>query len=82
MTGLMYYRPDDHIKYIHECLSKIKSGQLESLKWNIFIEKARKSPLPPLSGNNSRSASRTSINAGKWSRGVQVCVRCVCEVCA
>ena len=25
MTGLMYYRPDDHIKYLQDCLTKVKA---------------------------------------------------------
>ena len=25
MTGLMYYRPDDHVDYLQTCLNKIKS---------------------------------------------------------
>ena len=66
MTGLMYYRPEDHLSYIHECLSKIKSDGPDAVKWNLFIEKARKTPLPPIAGQNGR---RTPGDHGSLNRG-------------
>lgn len=64
MTGLMYYRPDDHLGYINECLTKIKNDGLQSIKWNMFIEQARKTPLPPI-GQNGRRVSGAGMKRGK-----------------
>ena len=49
MTGLMYYRPDDHIKYLQDCLTKVKAEGMDNVRWNIFIDAHRgKTPLPPI----------------------------------
>lgn len=50
MSALMYYRPDDHISYLVECLQKLRSQGIISVKWNQFIDARRtsKSPLPPI----------------------------------
>ena len=49
MTGLMYYRPDDHIKYLQECLKQVKDEGADNVRWNIFIEAHKsKDPLPPI----------------------------------
>ena len=57
MTGLMFYRPDDHIEFIKECLTKVKNNGIDSIKWNIFIDQRRKNqtPLPPISPENGRN---------------------------
>ena len=58
MTGLMYYRPDDHIKYLQECLGKVKDEGMDNMRWNIFIDAHRgKAPLPPIgsAGGNGRT---------------------------
>ena len=48
MSGLMYYRPEDHISYLLDCLQKLQSQGITSVKWNQFIDLKRKSPLPPI----------------------------------
>ena len=58
MTGLMYYRPEDHIDYLQECLKKIRENSVEQVRWNLFIESRRKSPLPPITpgaGDNGKT---------------------------
>ena len=55
MTGLMYYRPDDHITYLQECLRKVKEQGVETVRWNLFIEQRRKTPLPPISSDGRLS---------------------------
>ena len=48
MTGLMYYRPEDHVHYMLDCLRKLKDDGIQRVCWNIFIDQQRKSPLVPL----------------------------------
>ena len=31
MTGLMYYRPDDHVTYLQDCLDKIKADGVDKV---------------------------------------------------
>ena len=59
MTGLMYYRPDDHIDYLLKCLEKVKAENISSINWNLFIDQRRKTPLPPITpnGENGRVQS-------------------------
>ena len=51
MTGLMYYRPDDHITYLQDCLHKVQDQGVDTVRWNLFIEQRRKTPLPPINAN-------------------------------
>ncbi len=49
MTGLMYHRPEDHVKYLQECLNKVKEDGMDNVSWNIFIDAHKsKEPLPPI----------------------------------
>lgn len=59
MTGLMYYRPDDHIDYLQDCLKKIRENGVDHVKWNLFIESRRKTPLPPIAGGQGGDNGRT-----------------------
>ena len=64
MTGLMYYRPDDHINYLQECLSKVRDDGMDDMRWNIFIDAHRgKTPLPPIgsSGTNGRTQAQQPL---------------------
>ncbi|XP_077986420.1 adenylate kinase isoenzyme 5-like isoform X2 [Glandiceps talaboti] len=55
MTGLMYYRPEDHVTYLQDCLQKAKTTGVENVKWNSFVEGAKRStPLPPITPTLSR----------------------------
>lgn len=54
MTGLMYYRPEDHITYLQNCLKKVREQAIETVTWNIFIESQRKTPLPPISPTDQK----------------------------
>ena len=59
MTGLMYYRPEDHITYLQDCLRKVSDDGVDQVRWNLFIDSRRKTPLPPITpsagGENGRS---------------------------
>ncbi|XP_064649124.1 adenylate kinase isoenzyme 5-like isoform X2 [Lineus longissimus] len=66
MTGLMYHRPKDHITYLRECLDKIRSKGLDHVRWNLFVEQRRKTPLPPISPQNG---SRPQSAQSYYSRG-------------
>ena len=58
MTGLMYYKPEDHITFLQECLRKVKHEGIDQVKWNIFIESRKKTPLPPISSDGSSAVKR------------------------
>ena len=58
MTGLMYYKPEDHITFLQECLRKVKHEGIDEVKWNIFIESRKKTPLPPIASDGSTSIKR------------------------
>ncbi|XP_018590315.1 adenylate kinase isoenzyme 5 [Scleropages formosus] len=54
LTGLMYYRPDDPIEYLENCLKKVRElGGTEKVRWDTFVGQEKKS-LPPLNGGQSR----------------------------
>nr|XP_022325280.1 adenylate kinase isoenzyme 5-like isoform X1 [Crassostrea virginica] len=77
MTGLMYHRPQDHIKYLIECLEKVKDKGYQNVTWSSFVDIRRaKTPLPPIDQNGqkrpgsrprSRPSSRTKtpVKIGK-----------------
>ncbi len=67
MTGLMYYRPDDHINYLKECLSRVEKEGMDNVRWNIFIDAHRgKTPLPPIgsAGSNGRTQPQMPAEPG------------------
>ena len=70
MTGLMFYRPEDHVEYLQECLRKIKSDGVQKVRWNLFIESRRKTPLPPItpSGEDKNYGRDKSFITGKKGR--------------
>nr|XP_023671642.1 adenylate kinase isoenzyme 5 [Paramormyrops kingsleyae] len=54
LTGLMYYRPDDPVEYLENCLKKVRElGGTEKVRWDTFVGQEKKS-LPPLNGGQSR----------------------------
>ncbi|XP_062593112.1 adenylate kinase isoenzyme 5-like [Saccostrea cucullata] len=65
MTGLMYHRPQDHIKYLIECLEKVKEKGPQNVTWSSFVDIRRaKTPLPPIDQNGQkRPRSRPSSRA-------------------
>ncbi len=74
MTGLMYYRPDDHINYLKECLSRVEKEGMDNVRWNIFIDAHRgKTPLPPIgsAGSNGRTQPQMPAEPG-FLRGKQI----------
>lgn len=50
MTALMYKKPDDHIKFLEECLSKAEKEK--KIQWHTFIE-----PLPPIPKSSDKIRS-------------------------
>lgn len=54
LTGLMYYRPDDPIDYLEDCLKKARElGGPDKVRWDTFVGHEKK-PLPPLNGGQTR----------------------------
>ena len=52
MTALMYQKPDDHIKFLEECLEHVKIE--EKVRWHTFID-----PLPEIPKTNGRIKSES-----------------------
>ncbi|XP_033731673.1 uncharacterized protein LOC117321300 isoform X2 [Pecten maximus] len=49
MTGLMYHRPTNHIKYLIDCLQKVEDKGSDNITWSAFVDIRRtKTPLPPI----------------------------------
>jgi len=65
MTGLMFYRPEDHIAYLQECLKKIRADGVDKVRWNLFIESKRKTPLPPITPDNGRARTPAGGQRGE-----------------
>ena len=70
MTGLMFHRPGDHIKYLIDCLQKVQDKGQDAITWSSFVDMRRnKTPLPPIdkvrpgSKGSSRPTSRTRTPA-------------------
>ncbi|XP_040216599.1 adenylate kinase isoenzyme 5 isoform X1 [Rana temporaria] len=56
LNGLMYYRPDDPVDYLENCLQKVKElGGSEKVKWDTFVGPDKRN-LPPLNGGQGRRA--------------------------
>lgn len=54
VNGLMYYRPDDPVEYLENCLQKVKElGGSEKVRWDTFIGQEKRG-LPPLNGGQAR----------------------------
>ena len=81
MTGLMYHRPVDPIRYLQECLEKIKQKDYRSVRWDLFLDKKR-CPLPPLAlRRNSEPFSRyqpiASAGCSRFKMRPQTIVICI-----
>ena len=50
MTALMYKKPEDHIKFLEECLSKAETEK--KIQWHTFLD-----PLPPIPKTNKKICS-------------------------
>ncbi|KAM4640945.1 adenylate kinase isoenzyme 5 [Discoglossus pictus] len=54
LNGLMYYRPDDPVDYLENCLQKVKElGGTEKVRWDTFVGPDKRN-LPPLNGGQAR----------------------------
>ncbi|XP_029474708.1 adenylate kinase isoenzyme 5 [Rhinatrema bivittatum] len=52
----MYYRPDDPVDYLENCLQKVKElGGSEKVRWDTFVGQEKRT-LPPLNGGQARRA--------------------------
>ena len=69
MTGLMFYRPEDHIAYLQECLKKILEEGVDKVRWNLFIDSKRKTPLPPITPENGRARTPAGGHGAGPGRG-------------
>ena len=45
LTGLLYNKPEDHLKFLGECIDSAKN--LPNLKWDTFVDLSKK-PLPAI----------------------------------
>jgi len=52
MTALMYKKPDDHIKFLEECLSKAETER--KIQWHTFLD-----PLPPIPKTDGKICSES-----------------------
>ena len=55
MTALMYKKPDDHIKFLEECLNKAQNER--RINWHTFIE-----PLPPIPKTSDKIHAESGQN--------------------
>ncbi|XP_030063648.1 adenylate kinase isoenzyme 5 [Microcaecilia unicolor] len=56
LNGLIYYRPDDPVDYLENCLQKVKElGGSEKVRWDTFVGQEKRT-LPPLNGGQARRA--------------------------
>lgn len=54
LNGLMYYRPDDPVDYLENCLQKVRElGGSEKVKWDTFVGPDKRN-LPSLNGGQAR----------------------------
>ena len=60
MTALMYKKPDDHIQFLGECLSKVQ--EKPKIHWHSFIE-----PLPPIPTTGDKIHSESEQIEGNGS---------------
>jgi len=66
MTGLMYYRPADHITYLQDCLKTLQAEKGgEPVSWNRFIVSAK--ALPPIPSERTNGFHSSSSEAGYFS---------------
>ncbi|XP_062849018.1 adenylate kinase isoenzyme 5 [Trichomycterus rosablanca] len=68
LTGLMYYRPDDPIDYMEQCLKKVRElGGTDKVRWDTFVGQEKKS-LPPLNGGQSRRSFFRNVLPDRYER--------------
>ena len=62
MTALMYKKPDDHIKFLEDCLTKAENEK--KIQWHTFLD-----PLPPIpkAGGKISSENEEQLPARKSS---------------
>ncbi|XP_078075572.1 adenylate kinase isoenzyme 5 [Mustelus asterias] len=54
LTGLMFYRPDNPVEYLENCLKKVKElGGPDRVRWDTFVAQEKR-VLPPLNGCQAR----------------------------
>ena len=72
MTGLMYYRPEDHVRYLQECLEKLKleGPDHSAIEWSKFIEQRIRTPLPPIPSSKQNGHSRSGRNSAEKSKSL------------
>lgn len=62
LNGLMYYKPDDPVDYLENCLQKVRElGGSEKVKWDTFVGPDKRN-LPSLNGGQAR---RSFLRNGK-----------------
>ena len=62
MTALMYKKPDDHIKFLEECLNKAETEK--KIQWHTFLD-----PLPPIPKTDGKICSESEDQLQSRSSG-------------
>lgn len=69
LTGLMFNKPADPIRYLQSCLAQVEEQSLAQVKWDFFLQATKnKTKLPPIKAETilSRESSRI-LSGGKMS---------------
>lgn len=69
----MFYRPNDHVSFIQECLKKAQRIGWNNVVWDTFLparidsfQGHNAAPLPPIKHNNYVSGSWWTAMPGQW----------------
>ncbi|XP_013786291.1 adenylate kinase isoenzyme 5-like [Limulus polyphemus] len=73
MVGLMFHRPGDHIQFLQQCLSKIRTGEVKRCYWNSFISRLHPrlrtlQPLSSCSQNNLYEVSEQGVSLSRMNK--------------
>ncbi|XP_076337828.1 adenylate kinase isoenzyme 5-like [Tachypleus tridentatus] len=73
MVGLMFHRPDDHVQFLQQCLSKVRTGEVKRCYWNSFISSLHPQlrtllPLSSCSQINSYEVSEQGISVPQMNK--------------
>ena len=82
MTGLMYHRPGDHIKYLIDCLQKVHEKGQDNITWSSFVDIRRsKTPLPPIDKRRGSKGSRPNSRTRTPAKGMLAPFECILNPC-
>lgn len=65
LTGLMFNKPADPIRYLQSCLTQIEEQSLAQVKWDFFLQATKnKTKLPPIKAETILSRESSCILSG------------------